>query len=447
MKQIVLLLLSLAGAAISLASFAAAQAQPFSGSDVQRIYHGLLPQIEKIPAFDHHAHPGFSDDPDVDAMAAPPDASLPLRTRDDNPELIAAAKALFGYPYGDLSPEHSKWLLDKKTELKKQYPGDAYFNMILDKINTESSVANRAMMPDYLDPRRFPWVFFADSFMWPFNNQRETARNPDEGVFIPLQEKMLHRWMQQENVSKLPAKFSDYLDFIVKVLEDNQKKGGIAMKFEVAYFRPTTFSDPTRDQAEDIYQRYVSGGAPSEKDYRAFQDYIFRYLIQQGGRLHLPVHIHTAVGIGDYFNLSQSNIMNLEGVLRDPRYRGTTFVMIHGGYPLEREAIWLAAMKNVYLDSSFGELAQYPSAFKETLKMWLETFPDKITFGTDCFPYNEVLGAEESYWLGAESSRMALAAALAEMISENEITEARALELAHAYLHDNAVKLYEGRVH
>jgi len=28
--------------------------------------------------------------------------------------------------------------------------------------------------------------------------------------------------------------------------------------------------------------------------------------------------------------------------------------------------------------------------------MWLETFPDKITFGTDCFPYNEVLGAEEA---------------------------------------------------
>jgi predicted TIM-barrel fold metal-dependent hydrolase len=120
--------------------------------------------------------------------------------------------------------------------------------------------------------------------------------------------------------------------------------------------------------------------------------------------------------------------------------------MIHGGYPLEREAIWLAAMKNVYLDSSFGELAQYPSAFKDTLKMWLETFPDKITFGTDCFPYNQVLGAEESYWLGVQSSRMALAAALAEMISEGEISEPRALELAHAYLHDTAVKLYGGRV-
>jgi hypothetical protein len=447
MKQLILLLVSFACAAVGLPSLAVAQARPFPGPDLEQTYQRLLPQIAKIPAFDHHAHPGFADDPDVDAMASAPDTSLPLRTRDDNPELIAAARALFGYPYDDLSPEHAKWLIAKKTALKKQYPGTAYFNLILDKINTESSVANRAMMANYLDPTRFPWVFFADSFMWPFNNERETARNPDEGVYIPLQEKMLRRWMQQENVSKLPVKFGDYLDFIVRVLEDNQKKGGIAMKFEVAYFRPTTFSDPTREQAEYIYRQYASAGIPSEKEYRTFQDYIFRFLVIQGGRLNLPVHIHTAAGIGNYFSFSQSNIMNLESVLRDPRYQNTTFVMIHGGYPLEREAIWLAAMKNVYLDSSLGELVQYPSAFKDTLKMWLETFPDKITFGTDCFPYNEVLGAEESYWLGAESSRMALAAALAEMISENEITETRALELAHAYLHDNAVKLYGDKVH
>jgi hypothetical protein len=447
MKQLIRSFLLLSCAAAGFSSVGIAQARPFPGPDVEQVYERLLPQIQKIPAFDHHAHPGFADDPDVDAMASAPDTSLPQRTRADNPELIAAAKALFGYPYDDLSPEHSKWLVAKKAELRRQYPGTAYFNLILDKLNTETSVANRAMMADYLDPKRFPWVFFADSFMWPFNNEREASRNPDEAVYIPLQEKMLHRWMQQEKVDKLPGKFSDYLEFIVRVLADNQKKGAIAMKFEVAYFRPTTFSDPTRQQADEIYRQYASGGVPSEKDYRIFQDFIFRFLVNLGGRVNIPVHIHTAAGIGNYFNFSESNIMNLENVLRDPRYRSTTFVMIHGGYPLEREAIWLAAVPNVYLDSSLGELIQYPSAFKDTLKMWLETFPDKITFGTDCFPYNEVLGAEESYWLGAESSRMALAAALAEMISEKEITEGRALQLAHAYLHDNAVKLYGDKVH
>jgi uncharacterized protein len=420
------------------------QARPLPGNDVQQIYQRLLPQIGKIPIFDHHAHPGFFDDPDVDAMAAPP-GSAALRERDTNPELVAAAKALFGYPYNDLSPDHANWLVQKKADLKKSR-GNAYFSDILDKLNIERGVANRAMMADYLDPKRFPWVFFADSFMWPFDNQRERSRNADQQVYIPLQQKMLHRWMQQENISKLPLDFSGYLEFITRTLEDNQKKGGIAMKFEVAYFRPLTFSDPTREQAEDIYQRLVNGGVPSQQEYRTFQDYIFRYLVREGGRLHLPVHIHSAVGIGDYFNLSQSNIMRLENILRDPRYAGTTFVMIHGGYPLEREAIWLAAVKNVYMDSSLMEILMYPAAFKATLKQWLETFPDKITFGTDSFPYNETLGAEESYWLGVQSARTALAAALAEMISEGEVSEAQALQMARAYLHDTGVSLYPGKL-
>jgi hypothetical protein len=336
--------------------------------------------------------------------------------------------------------------VQKKTELKKAQ-GNAYFSNILDKLNIEQGVANRAMMADYLDPKRFPWVFFADSFMWPFDNQRERARNRDQEVYIPLQEKMLHRWMQQENVDRLPPDFAGYLTFISRVLEDNQKKGGIAMKFEVAYFRSTKFGDPTREQAEDVYQRFVSGGIPSEQEYRTFQDYIFRYLVREGGRLHLPVHIHSAVGIGDYFNLSESNIMNLENVLRDPRYSGTVFVMIHGGYPYEHQAIWLAAMQNVFLDTSLMELDMYPSEYKHVLKEFLETFPDKITFGTDSFPYNQTLGAEESYWLGVQSARSALAAALAEMISEGEVTEAQALQLAHGYLHDNAVGIYQGKVH
>ncbi len=427
-------------------SSAPAQARPYPGPDVQQLYQHYLDVVNNIPAFDHHAHPGFADDPDVDAMAAPP-GSAAFRERETNPELVAAAKALWGYPYSDFSAEHAKWLVEKKAEMKKQYAGTAYFDMLLDKLNFERGVANRAMMADYLDPKRFPWVFFVDSFMWPFDNTKERARNADQEVYIPLQEKMLHRWMQQEKISVLPADFGEYLKFISRVLEDNQKKGGIALKFEVAYFRPLRFSDPSREEAEAIYKKYVRGGVPPEAEYRTFQDYIFRYLVTEGGRLKLPVHIHTAVGVGDYFNISESNIMRLENIVRDPRYSGTTFVMIHGGYPLEREAIWLAAVKNVYMDSSLMDVWMYPGPFKDTLRQWLETFPDKITFGTDCFPYNDVLGAEESYWLGAVSTREALAGALAEMVSSGEISDAKAIEMAHAYLHDTALSLYPSLSH
>jgi len=178
-------------------AFAAAQSRPYPGPDLPQLYQHYLDVVNNIPAFDHHAHPGFADDPDVDAMAAPPGSSA-FRERDTNPELVTAARALWGYPYADFSPDHAKWLVQKKAEMKKQYPGTAYFNMLLDKLNFDRGVANRAMMPDYLDAKRFPWVFFADAFMWPFDNTKTAARNGDQKVYIPLQEKMLKRWMQEE---------------------------------------------------------------------------------------------------------------------------------------------------------------------------------------------------------------------------------------------------------
>jgi hypothetical protein len=86
-------------------------------------------------------------------MESPP-GSAALRGRDTNPELVAAAKALFNYPYNDFSREQADWLVQRKAELRKQHPGTGYFDMILDKLNIEQGVANRAMMADYLDPRR-----------------------------------------------------------------------------------------------------------------------------------------------------------------------------------------------------------------------------------------------------------------------------------------------------
>jgi uncharacterized protein len=422
---------------------ARAQASPLpqSPDQVRGIYERLLPQIEKIPIFDNHAHPAFADDTDADAMAAPEGLSEALRIRETNPELAAAAKHLFGYPYDDFAPEHAKWLEAKTAEMKKQQ-GAKYFSNILDKVGIETVLANRVAMPGYLEPARFRWVFFVDSFMFPFDNSQLERRDSDEALYLGLQERVLHRYMKQENVSALPDDVAGYEALIRNVVADNQKHGGVAMKFEAAYFRPLHFDDPSREQVEPIYRKYHAGGVPTNEEYLVFQDYVFRRLLDAALALHLPVHFHSAVGIGDYFNLGQGNGMNLENVLRDPRYRGVTFVLLHGCYPYERQAIWLAAMKNVHLDSSLMELLMYPAQLKESLRQWLEVFPDKIVFGSDAFPFNDALGAEVTFSYGVNSARMALAAALAEMVAEGEVTEAKALELAHGYLHDNAAKLY-----
>jgi hypothetical protein len=420
---------------------ARAQAKPLPSGDVQKVYERLLQQIDRIPAYDNHSHATYPDDSDMDAQAAPPDESSVLRLREDNPEFVAGAKALFGYPYDDFKPEHAKWLIDKKKAAEAS-GGTAYWDSILDKLNIETCLANRVALAPYLNPKRFHWVFFVDSFLFPLDNRDQTGKNGDMGVYIPLQEKVLQRYMKQEGVSGLPADLAGYENFVRQTLADNQKKGGVAMKFEAAYFRSLYFRDPPREKAEAIYAKYHGGGVPSEEDYRAFQDHIFRVLVDQAGKLKLPVHFHSAVGIGDYFNLRNGNPLNLENVLRDPRYKNVKFVLIHGGYPYTLDMVWLTAAKNVYTDSSLMGYYVYPSELKNILKQWISLYPEKIMFGSDAFPFNDAVGAEETMWLAISSARTAVAAALAELVAEGAFTEEKALELAHMYLHDNTARLY-----
>src|SRR5271156_6952834 len=98
------------GMAVEVPAWAQSHALP--SGDVPAIYQRLLEKIKTIKIFDHHAHPGFGDDSDVDAQATPPE-HLPFRERETNPELVAAVKALFDYPYSDLSAEHMRWLQER----------------------------------------------------------------------------------------------------------------------------------------------------------------------------------------------------------------------------------------------------------------------------------------------------------------------------------------------
>jgi uncharacterized protein len=417
------------------------QASPNMAPGYQQTYDRLLQQIRQIAIFDDHGHPGFAEDSDVDAMASPP-GHAPLRLSLDNPELIAASKDLFDYPFSDNSPEHIKWLVAKKAELRHTYPGYQYFDRILDKLNVETMMANRVAMGNYLDPKRFHWVFFVDSFLFPLDNSELTARNIDEGVYVPMQEKKLKGELTQAGLSALPGTFPAYLAFVSKILEQNRGHGGVSIKFEIAYFRTLHFDDPPQAEAAKIYDRYHAGGKSSAAEHAIFEDYMFRYLLREAGRLHLAVQIHTAVGTGDFFSVTGGNVLNLENVLRDPRYSNVNFVLLHGGYPFQNQAIWLTARENVYLDSSLMGIYLYPKDLAEVLRHWLLLYPDKVVFGSDAFPFNEAIGAEESDWLAVESARTALAAALSGMILDGEVTEQQALKFAHGYLHDNAARIY-----
>jgi len=425
------------------AAHAGAQSRPLVAPQAAAIYQRLLPQISTIKIFAHHAHPGFADDTEVDPAAPPEGGQPPLRLRPETPDWTAAARALFGFPFADLQGAHGAWLADKKKALRASLPGQKYFNSILDRLGIETSMANRITMGNALDPARFKWVFYIDPVLFPFDNSGLAARNPDQTAYMPSQTRLRRRFETEAHLDGLPRSLAGYLAFVTGVLTNHQQRGAVAAKFEVAYFRSFVFGDPTPDAAAAVYDKYRRGGVPAAAEYTLFQDFVFRHVLTECGRLHLPVHIHSSAGAGDYFDLAGVNVLNLEPVLRDPRYAATTFVLIHGGYPFDVPAIHMASLKNVWLDSSAtGSFLLFPDEFARVLRRWFETRPDKVTFGSDAFPLDERIGAEEIYWFGVPNARVASAAALAEMVAAREITETQAMTIARGYLHDNAAALY-----
>jgi uncharacterized protein len=407
----------------------------------------LLAEINQIKAIDNHAHPQMilhgeeKDEGASDYTPAEP-FDVPVRLRPDNPEYIAAWRALYGYKYDDMSAAHLRELMEARQRVMREQ-GERYPAWILERLGIETMLANRVTMGRGLATPHFRWVSFIDALLYPLNNERASKENPDHLTAYVALQGILKRYTSESNQKALPATLDDYLLKVVTATLERQRQAGvIALKFDSAYIRPLNFEDTPRDQASRIYSQYIAGGEPTQTEYKALQDFIFRYIAAEAGRLNLPVHIHVGAGASGYFNQSGANPFLLESVLNDSKLRKTNFVLVHGGLPNAKEARFLLYKPNVYADFSAQAFLTSKRELSEVLRSWLEFVPEKVLFGTDAFTIAPGFGWEELGWLTTTSAREALALALTGMMNDGEIKRGRALELARMVMRDNAVKLY-----
>jgi predicted TIM-barrel fold metal-dependent hydrolase len=285
------------------------------------------------------------------------------------------------------------------------------------------------------------------------------AENPDRVFFFSREEMLLKRYMTEAGVKALSTDFDLYLQKVItRTLEKQKAAGAPAIKFEAAYLRALDFAPATEEEARAVYGEYVASApqnaqthgvsgtpgqaAPDAARYKKLQDYLFQYIAHEAGRLGMSVHLHTGNGCGGYFKLAGANPLNMEGAVTNPALRKTNFVLIHGGVPFTKEMAFELGKPNVYTD--FSEMTALLSvrALGENIRYWLELYPEKVLYGTDLAPGDGATDWEENGWLTNDVGRRALALALTGMMHDGEITRARALELAHMALHDNAARLY-----
>jgi uncharacterized protein len=388
----------------------------------------ILDDINQIKAIDNHAHPvrptapGEKADDGYDALPVETlePQSDPVRDRPGSPDILAAHKAIF---YGD------------KATAAKNY-GQDYAVHVLDQLNIETMLANRVAVGPGLPAPRFLWVPFADALMYPLPTDA-IVHNPDQKAFFVDEDRLLKRYYQESGVASKPATLDEYLNKVVRAtLERHKQAGAVAEKFEMAYLRTLDVGNPAKDDAAKVY-------ASGKGDYKTLQDYIFRFIATECGRLGMAVHIHAAAGGGGYFNVAGGNPMLLEPLFNDPALRKTNFVLLHGGWPFGRQLTALLTKPNVYTDFSEQTFMNYARDVSETIRAWLEYVPEKVLFATDAYPFAPPdNGWEEAGYIANVTGREALGMALTGMMGDNEITRERALELARMVLRDNARKLY-----
>lgn len=414
----------------------------------------IAAQIYSIKGIDNHAHPILprpNEKTDRDFDALPVDNMEPstenMAWRPDNPELPAAWKALWNFdaPADFHEPLSAAQMvrLNAARNVVKAREGTHYDEWVLDHANLRVMIANRVTMGTGVQPPRFRWVPYADTLLYPLDNSVLRAETPDRKLFFPLEEGLRTRYLKAVGLKAVPATLGEYLSQVVTPTLERQRAGGaIAEKFELAYLRSFDVSDPTQQEAQNIYSKWVEQPAPDSAEYKTLQDFLFRYIAAECGRLGMAVHLHTLAGGGSYFGIAGGNPLLLESVFNDSRLRHTKFVLLHGGWPFVREAGALLQKPNVYLDLSQQSFTFPPRTLATWLREWLETYPGKVLFGTDGYPLSEAAGWEETTWIANRDGRQALALALTGMVKDGEITRSRASAIAKDVLGGTAAALY-----
>jgi predicted TIM-barrel fold metal-dependent hydrolase len=299
------------------------------------------------------------------------------------------------------------------------------------------------MGPGLTHPR-FRWVAFDDALLLPLSTRAEAAVSPDREVLYPLEAKHLRRYMSDLRIAKRPATLHGYLETVVMpTLEAQRKKGCVAVKFEAAYLRSLDFAEVSAATASRIYAKYAAGREPSHAESKALEDFLFRSIAREAGRLGMAVHIHSFEAFGPYYQASGADPLLLESAFDDSTLHGTNFVIIHGGGVNAARAGTMLFKPNVYVDMSLMTLVYTPARLAEVLRGWLTEYPEKVLFGSDAFAFGPDMGWEVTAWVSCKNARQALALALSEMIRSGEVSRARAEEIATMVLRTNAGRLYK----
>lgn len=230
----------------------------------------------------------------------------------------------------------------------------------------------------------------------------------------------------------------DYLGVCREQFARAKALGAVAMKDHAAYERSLAYENPSRAEAERLFNWMMEDprrtlGWPQAKP---LDDYLFHRFLRMAREMDLPVQIHTGAMAGNYNDIRKTNAAHLTPVLE--MHQDVRFSLFHGNWPYAGEWLFLGKnYPNVTLDCCWLHIID-PRYSQRVLADALTVAPHgKIHgFGGDHYDCIEYSVAHLSI------ARDNIAAALAEMVAAEWLNEEAALQVAADWLFNNPNEFY-----
>lgn len=401
------------------------------------IFQRLATVLDKVPAIDMHSHllrPGEFD-PTIGKVG-------PLMLRSSHPWLPSVIRKRFGVTANTNNwPATVDAIKSARMRMVQRLGENGYWMDHLDYTVTEIALVNQYEQKG-TDGKRLRWVPHATMLLYPLPAEHLMARSPSHKADIEEAQKYLQVSFKEANLAEQPLDLPAYVRFVDATLRQWQKQGALGIKFFDAYLRTLRIADVPMGEATALYAK--GRRTPLNRDeYLSLQDYLWRHILLEAGKIKLPVHIHSSFGVPPFLRTLDSDVRNLEDVLTDPAFFETQIVLIHGGAPWYEVASYLALKPNVWIDiSALGFLRPVPE-LADILRKYFIFAPEKVLFGTDAGNAPSVPGGSDvQHIVVSRTVRDALYVALSGLIRDGVITEAQAIQIGRGVLRENALRLH-----
>ena len=415
-----------------------------------KCYEDLRAYCETVPLVDCHDHSGECGPKHEDPIIA----LISGYFRSD--VLSASSDADVAFLEDTSRPLEERWPVLERAWKRTCHTGYARVTrMVMGEFYGETELTLGALrriqdrFMDMTDPQIYEGILkkaniavrLAD--VWP-----DTRKVLDGTLKLPPRSRLViglpdyHRITCYEEVSALMAplgrhitSLDEYIAGCREIFDGFKAYGAVAFKDQSAYTRPIDYGNPTRSEAEAVFNWFMEDPrrhAAYPDGAKPLDDYLFHTFMRMARDMVLPVQIHTGHMAGIRNDIAKTNAVGLTKVIE--LHRDVQFDLFHANWPYSGDLLYMCKnYPNVAIDFCWANIID-PYYCQEMLKQALTSVPHGKIHGYG----SDYGGSPDRAWAHACIARDNVAIALSDMVELHYIDLDDAMQIAGAWLFENA---------